>query len=129
MKRKYWDSSCGWVVAVVAGLVLAQGAIAALRLTWQDNSSVEESYRVLRQPQNRKDFTLVATLPANSTGWTDGTTRRGWTYCYLVVAVRGANSATWGYSNVACNKDSRRAGAVELRFASVGGQLSLDVDE
>src|SRR3989454_10692201 len=42
----------------------------AIALAWTDNSAVEDGYQVLRAP-DQLTFTVVATLPANSTSYRD----------------------------------------------------------
>jgi fibronectin type 3 domain-containing protein len=76
-------------------LTIAQGPLAPTGLTatpnsnqvalrWVDNANNETSYRVLR------NGTLIATLTANSTGYTNMSLLPGTTYTYTVQAVNSA---------------------------------------
>ena len=94
---------------LITGLLLAALVVpvwGALVLRWQDNSLVEEGYWVLRQRQpNEKNFVIVKVLPANSVTWTDNSTQRNRTYCYMVVAYKGNERS---YSNVGCAKEANQ---------------------
>jgi hypothetical protein len=117
----------------VLGLLLgiAGHALAALKLTWQDNSQVEERYWVLRQAHNQKSFQIVADLGPDAVQWLDQTTRKNRSYCYMVVAVKKDER---GFSNVACAREGRPSGGnMRIGFSIGGGggrgQLTLIVDQ
>lgn len=69
-----------------------------VRLTWVDNAKNEQSYIVERSANDTAHFAAVATLPANSTSYSDGTTDKKVAYYYRVRAVNA--NGTSEYSNV-----------------------------
>jgi hypothetical protein len=97
----------GTIVAPAASAPAAPSALAAARsdtgatsqvnLTWADNSTGEWGFRIERSTDGA-NFAPVATAPAESTSYTDGTADAGQTYVYRVVAYDGVGDS--GYSNV-----------------------------
>jgi hypothetical protein len=77
----------------------AQGISATeISLQWRDNADNETSY-LLERSSNGKTFELIATLPANSTDYTDTGLTRNTRYYYRVAALNDAGRS--GYSNTA----------------------------
>jgi len=76
----------------------------ALLLCWKDNSQVEDGYYILKQVKPAKSFTLVKTLPPNSTCWLDTTVKKNQQVCYMSVVYKDQER---GYSNVDCEKNAR----------------------
>jgi hypothetical protein len=83
----------------------APGALAAVALnyeridiSWQDNSDVEDGLRVERSSDG-VSFAEIATLPANSTSYSDSGLSPNSTYSYRVRAFNGVGNSA--YSNVA----------------------------
>jgi hypothetical protein len=73
---------------------------AEVRLAWVDNATTESAYVVERcTGSNCTSFAPRASLPANSTGYTDAAVARGTTYRYRVMATATAGNS--GYSDVA----------------------------
>jgi hypothetical protein len=71
---------------------------AEVRLAWTDNATNKNGYIVERcTGSGCTGFTQLATLPANSTRYTDGTVARATTYRYRVKAASAAGSSA--YSN------------------------------
>lgn len=68
-------------------------------LTWQDHSPNEEEFRIERSLHG-STFTHVATVPANSTTYTDAGLAPETTYDYRIQAVEAASGAS-GYANTA----------------------------
>ena len=84
-------------------LVLAFGSAqaAAMKLTWKDNSTNEDGFRIERRLQAEDDtkFVEVGKVQVNIVNFTDNTPTEV-TYCYRVIAFNQAyNSLS---SNVAC---------------------------
>jgi hypothetical protein len=71
--------------AAATGVAVVAHTQTSLRLAWTDNASNETGYRVERQSGG--SFVAVATLGANTTGFTDTGLPSGSTFCYRVVAV------------------------------------------
>ncbi len=59
-----------------------------IKLTWTDNSTDEDSFKVYRSP-DCSSWVLMTTLPANTTTYTDTGLTLNTTYCYK---VKGYNS-------------------------------------
>lgn len=73
---------------------------AEVRLAWTDNASNETGYVVERCTGSAcTAFSALATLPANTTWFTDNAVSRGTTYRYRVMATGPSGNS--GYSNVA----------------------------
>ena len=69
-------------------LSIIKGA-ARLIVNWTDDSSVETGYLVERRPGAGGDWTPLATVPANTTTYTDTTVEAGASYSYRVTTVNG----------------------------------------
>ena len=72
---------------------------AEVRLAWVDNATTETGYVVERcSGSGCTSFARLASVPANSTGYTDAAAARGTTYRYRVMATATAGNS--GYSNI-----------------------------
>jgi len=69
-----------------------------IQLAWRDNSSEETGFRIERSTNN-KSFSVVATVTAGATAFTNSGLRSGETYYYRVFAVNAGGSSA--ASNVA----------------------------
>jgi hypothetical protein len=73
-----------------SNLVATTASTSQINLTWNDNTSSENSYVVQRSLTGQPgSFTTVATLPQNSTGFSDLNLSPGTTYHYRVFARNG----------------------------------------
>ena len=87
-------------------------------IRWQDNSSVETAYRVLRRPYGSSaEGDLLVELPRNRTAYSDDTGDVGVTYEYLIVAVDGVSA------------DTEAVADTGRRELGVVGNLTASVDE
>ncbi len=68
-----------------------------VELTWQDNATNESAYVLERSKSFNTNYQVVATLPANSIGFTDLGLEPQTGYFYRVKAITGSISS--GYSN------------------------------
>jgi len=88
------------------------GAVAmgwsAIELGWRDNASNETDY-VLQRSTNGVDFSLLATLPADSTSYTDAGLLQAGTYTYRLAATNAANGS--GTDFAACETNATVSGA------------------
>jgi hypothetical protein len=78
----------GTPVAVVGGTTAAP----TVALSWADAAATEYKYEVQRSDNNGA-FITIASLPANSTGYTDTTVQVNSAYQYQVVAIGAAGAA------------------------------------
>ncbi len=88
---------CLVLLALAVAPAVASGA--QLTLTWTDNANNETGYWVERRIGGGS-YSQIATLAANSTGYTDPNLAAATSYCYRVRAFNGAGAS--GYSNEAC---------------------------
>jgi len=76
--------------AAPSGLTATEDASENVDLSWTDNASTEDEYRVYRtdvdSPAFPGDYTKIATLAADSTTYQDTTVSEGTTYSYAVTA-------------------------------------------
>jgi subtilisin family serine protease len=71
----------------------------SVKLTWTDNSTNEQSFRIERSTDGGVTWTQIVQMPANYTTWTQTGLTSGKTYLYRVRAYDG--SVNGSYSNVA----------------------------
>jgi parallel beta-helix repeat protein len=83
-------------------------------LSWTDNAGDETAYLVERSPDGSGDWSQIAGLPANSTGYSDTGLTCGMTYYYRVRAYRAGDGQYSGYSNIA----NAETGTSELEIVS-----------
>lgn len=76
------------------GLTVAQASSVSAQLSWRDNASDETGYRVERKSGPSGSFSLLTTLPANTTSCTDpGPFSANETYYYRAFATNGAGDS------------------------------------
>ena len=94
-----------------------------IRLSWKDNSSNETGFVIERSSNNGKSFTVVGSVGADTTSFTDGTVKARTKYTYRVRAVATISSAP---SNLASATTPTLARARSLSFSEglVGGANS-----
>jgi parallel beta-helix repeat protein len=98
-----WSNTAGVTTplpppAAPSGLAATALAKRKIRLNWLDNSTNESSFRIERSAGGGA-WTLVATVKANSTTWTQSSLTAGVTYSYRVSASNASGNSAW--SNVA----------------------------
>jgi hypothetical protein len=71
-----------------------------LTLTWQDNSTNEDSFGVERKTGTNGTYARIALVAANMTSYVDTNVTHGATYCYRVDAINTAGTSA--YTNDAC---------------------------
>ena len=97
------NTACAATVPSAPTNVAAVAAPATyVNISWEDNSSIETGYQVLREVWSGRQFFLHATTPANAVAHADDAVRDGTQYCYQVRAVRKLDhpdgSVTYSYS-------------------------------
>src|SRR3954451_8202033 len=66
---------------------------AQFQLTWTDNSTNEDGFKVERKAGPNGTYAQIASIPANITAYSDSSVVNGATYCYRVFAFNtGGNS-------------------------------------
>ncbi|MBT9394000.1 proprotein convertase P-domain-containing protein [Hymenobacter sp. NST-14] len=103
-------------VSLTALAPATKPATAALDLLWVDKADNETGFEVERSSGGSTAFARIATLPANTTFYTDNVTANG-QYCYRVRAVNTVGPSA--YSNVSCQTVAgiTSAGAAALQSA------------
>jgi hypothetical protein len=99
--NSYGDSDpsnvdCTAIPAAPTDLAATVPADGGVDLTWTDNSAVEDGVEVQRAPGG-VDWSVIATLPANTTRYHDAGVQPDITYWYLVRATK--HGGTSGNSN------------------------------
>ncbi len=84
-----------------------------LRISWQDNSLNETAF-VLERGVTPEQFTVVATLGRDATGFTDTIPQGGGTYYYRVKAVNRLGESD--YSHPFAISDGKPRAPATLRF-------------
>ncbi len=85
---------------MVVSVLLGTAHAAQLTLNWTDASSNEDGFHIQRKTGTGGAYGTIATPPAGTTGYVDGTVTAGTTYCYRVSAYNTAGDSS--YSNEAC---------------------------
>ncbi|MFM8357131.1 MAG: fibronectin type III domain-containing protein, partial [Verrucomicrobiota bacterium] len=80
--------------AAPANLAASAASATSVNLSWTDNSTNEQGFRVERAP-NGGSFAQIATTAANATGYTDTTAVPGTTYQYRVRAFNAAGNSAY----------------------------------
>jgi hypothetical protein len=112
------------VPAAPTGLVASVTSGTQVVLTWTDASSDEDAFSVERATGNGP-FGLVASVGANSAGYTDTTVLEGTSYAYRVRAGNGAGFSA--YSNTATAATPGGGGGVSAPIKDItfeGGALT-----
>lgn len=90
-------SSC----LILAALIWHENVNAAsFQLTWADNSKNENGFDIERKTGATGAFSILATLGANETTYTDSNLPNSTTYCYRVRTFNSIGASP--YSNEAC---------------------------
>ncbi len=80
-----------WFATVSHGQLTA----VQLRLSWADNSTNEDGFRIERKVGTTGTFSVIATVGPNVTSYTDASLVSGTTYCYRVNAFNGAGNSPY----------------------------------
>jgi fibronectin type 3 domain-containing protein len=92
-------TTTGGLPAAPSNLVAKSGSCRAINLTWVDNSTNETSFQISRSLSSNGTYTNIATLPANTTAYTNTGLSLGKKYYYKVRSVN--STGTSGWSNTA----------------------------
>ena len=93
---------CLTLLLLLAAIAQPGEVVAArpLTLTWVDNSTNEDGFKIERKTGTSGTFAQIATVGAKVTSYIDSTLTAGTTYCYQVRAFNTAGNSD--YSNEAC---------------------------
>jgi hypothetical protein len=109
-------------VAAPTGLVAVGVSGTQIRLAWTDNAANESGYRVERS-RDGVNWSVLATLSANSTWYLDTTVSTGTTYYYRVRAFNSTTSSAYSNQTTVTTVPAAPSG---LRAARVGaGRINL----
>lgn len=97
----------------------AKANAAQLTLRWQDSSTNEAGFQIVRKTGLQGTFTLIKTVGMNTTSYVDRNVATGTIYCYRVRAFNAAGISP--YSNQAC-------GTARLPNCGVSGQVVRTYD-
>ncbi|MBN9393040.1 MAG: fibronectin type III domain-containing protein [Chloroflexi bacterium] len=86
-------------VPTPTGLTATAAGANQVNLSWSDNAGTETGYQVERQQSPTGAFTVIARLPANSTGYQDTNLKGGLLYGYRVTGYNTYGQSP--YSNLA----------------------------
>ena len=85
-----------------AGNLLSPADLRALTVTqktvslqWQDRSAIESGYEVWKATDLSGGYTLLASLPANATTYSDNGLQKNTNYYYIVRAVNGSSHSSY----------------------------------
>lgn len=78
-----------------ANLVATGSSLSSIELTWQDRSANETGFEIWRSANDANDFILFATVPANTTNFTDNGLFPNALYYYKVRALGAANNSAF----------------------------------
>lgn len=101
--------------AAPSNLAATSVSASQINLTWTDNSGVELNYIVARSATSGGPYTDIATLPANSTSYSNTGLAANTTYYYVVRAVNAtgaspnsnqATATTWPVEIIIDNADA-----------------------
>ncbi len=115
----WFFANAAWAAAPKAPTNLAATAVSSrqINLTWKDNATNETNYYVERSPNGSSSWTVIATLGANVTSYSDIGLTQNTTYYYRVRCKAGSTYSS--YSNTANAKTPALAAPTALVAAVV----------
>jgi hypothetical protein len=85
--------------AAPSNLTAISAGCNSIKLNWLDNSSNEANFELLRSTSQNGSYSIVATLPVNTTTFTNTGLIKGRKYYYKVRAINASGNSAW--SNIA----------------------------
>jgi hypothetical protein len=95
---------------------------AQLGLTWTNNSTNEDGFKIERATGTTGTFAQIAITGANATSYSDSGLADATTYCYRVRAFNTAGDSA--YSNVACGTTPQTFGLAVVRAGTGSGTVT-----
>lgn len=91
-------------------------------ITWTDNSNDEDNFVLYYNKGGVSNYTVLATLPANTTTYTHTGLSYTTTYCYQTTATNSAGTSA--FSNTACaTTPANGTGITEQNFLNLNTQV------
>lgn len=103
------------------GLTATAVSSSQVDLVWQDPNTLETAYEVQRSPNGLAGWSTVATLPADSTGYSDSGLAGGTRYFYQVRATSPILQSPWSLIADAVTDGEVPEGAAGLSCTAVNG--------
>jgi hypothetical protein len=88
------SGSSGVKINAPSNLAGTTQSTSSIRLTWKDNSNNEDGFTIERKVLNGT-YSAVASLPANTTTYTDNSLSEGISYTYRIKAYKGSSSSSY----------------------------------
>ena len=79
--------------AAPSNLLASATSSSSINLSWTDNATNEDNFRIFRSASSTGTYSLIATLGANTTSFTNTGLNSGTQYFYQVEAVNAAGSS------------------------------------
>lgn len=96
-------------------------------LTWTDKSNNETGFRIYRSVGNQDNYALIATLPANTTAYSDpGIAPLTWYYYYVVAYNGGGNSQPTNVISVIGGNQPPVIGSIADILVKAGSSFNRD---
>ena len=95
---------------------------AQLSLTWTDNSTNEDGFKIERKTGTTGTYAQIAVTGANVTSYTDSGLSDTTTYCYRLRAFNTAGDSA--YSNEACGTTPQTFGLAVVRAGTGSGTVT-----
>jgi hypothetical protein len=89
------------VIALALLFCHSEARAAQLQLSWTDNSTNEDGFKIERGPSTSGPFTQITTVLSNITSYTDSGLADATQFCYRVRAYNTGGDST--YTNTACS--------------------------
>jgi hypothetical protein len=121
LKRKFASLPIIFIFISFVGTIFpsVEAFAAQLQLSWFDNSTNEDGFKIERATGVGTPFTQIATAGANITTYNDSNLTAGTTYCYRVRAYNVAGNSS--YSNAACGTASTSTVSLSVAKTGSGG--------
>ncbi|MGB3466404.1 MAG: RICIN domain-containing protein [Cyclobacteriaceae bacterium] len=117
------------VPAAPSSLSASAGGTSSVFLSWNDNSVDEDLFSVQRSPSGSGNWSTVATLPANTTNYTNTGLTAATIYFYRVRAENQTGSSSWSQT-VSATTNPVSSGIVDgtvYRITNSGSGKTIDV--
>ena len=112
------------IFVLVLGVVLSpvESFAAQLTLTWTDNSTDEDGFKIERDAGPTGTFVQITTVGPNFTSYIDSGLASATTYCYRVRAYNTAGDSA--YSNQSCGTTPQTFGLAVVRAGTGSGTVT-----
>ncbi len=91
------EASATTILSAPGALTAQASSSSQVFLTWSDNSATEEGFTIERSLITDTDFTIIASVGANTTSFTDSGLSDGTTYWYRVRAFNSETASAYSH--------------------------------